>query len=142
MLAKLVRLSGEALYGYFFIARSSRMQDMLNDERGFLPFETLQGELMMISKHTISDITEIINITALEHGINPYTSLGFTPTNNFAKTEREYKQLIMRWHPDRYKGDEYPEELHERMDSVCQYINAHFNQIKKEGHLLKVASHG
>jgi hypothetical protein len=48
---------GETLEGSLFIPSHDRLVDMLNDERMFLPFESSEGEFLVINKSAIKTIS-------------------------------------------------------------------------------------
>ena len=53
----ILRRSGPAFVGYLFTAQNERVVDLLNDERAFLPVESLTGHVSVLQK---SDICEIV----------------------------------------------------------------------------------
>jgi hypothetical protein len=120
------------MYGYLYIIRSGRLQDVLNDARDFLPFEDINGEMKLLSKTVIGGVVEIVNVTAIEDDKQPYASMGSDKNDKLSLIEGRYHQLIRRCHPDRFRGKEFPAELCARMDQVSQHINAHFEQIKRD----------
>ena len=108
LLVELEQNAGPVLYGFLFIVRSGRVQDILNDERVFLPFQHVGGKMVMLAKSNISNIVEIVNITAVEFGNGPYNSLGVSRQDDLEVIENHYQEMIRRCHPDRYAGERYP----------------------------------
>lgn len=57
--AVMLRLgSKQELRGYVFIPEGKRLQDVLNDDRAFLPVRTVAGPVRLINKSSIAEIHE------------------------------------------------------------------------------------
>lgn len=50
---------GSHYLGKFGIGQSERLSDMMNDDRDFLPFETFEGQVVMIRKTVISKVVQL-----------------------------------------------------------------------------------
>ncbi len=50
---------GSHFFGKFGVGQSERLSDMMNDDRNFLPFETLEGHVVMIRKTVISKVVQL-----------------------------------------------------------------------------------
>jgi len=50
---------GSHYLGKFGIGQSERLSDMMNDDRDFLPFETSEGNVVMIRKTVISKVVQL-----------------------------------------------------------------------------------
>ncbi len=53
---RLVGFNDMLTEGYVFLAYSQRLSDLLNDDRDFLPLETDEGEVKVISKRAIMEV--------------------------------------------------------------------------------------
>ncbi len=56
---EIATISGEVFRGHFFIAANTRIIDVANGERHFIPFETDQGHFEIINKTAIARLTPI-----------------------------------------------------------------------------------
>ena len=50
---------GSHFLGKFGIGQSERLSDLMNDARDFLPFETSEGNVVMIRKTIISKVVQL-----------------------------------------------------------------------------------
>lgn len=51
-------ITGRELRGRVFIPKGKRLQDVLNDERAFLPVQTIAGQIHLMNKTSIVEIHE------------------------------------------------------------------------------------
>lgn len=54
---ELTMTNGSVLYGEMFLCAEQQVLDILNGDRQFLPFEGMDGAVMVINKTTIAKIT-------------------------------------------------------------------------------------
>lgn len=59
---RLINFSDHIVEGFVFLAYGQRLSDLLNDERAFLPLETEEGEVKVVSKRSIMEV-EILNVS-------------------------------------------------------------------------------
>ena len=69
----------EPIEGYFFCMSNERVNDLLNDERAFFPFETVGGELHVIAKSSVSTVVPKERIIEKRLSTDPYEILGVPP---------------------------------------------------------------
>lgn len=50
---------GKSLTGSLFLTPQARLTDLLNDERVFLPFETLEGSFIALKKSSIRSVEPV-----------------------------------------------------------------------------------
>ena len=50
---------GSHFLGTFVLGQGERLSDILNDNRGFLPFEASEGQVVMIRKTTIAKVVQL-----------------------------------------------------------------------------------
>ena len=53
---RLINFNDHINEGYVFLAYGQRLSDLLNDDRSFLPLETENGEVRVISKRSIMEV--------------------------------------------------------------------------------------
>jgi hypothetical protein len=53
---ELLLSTNTGMRGYFFLAKGQRSIDMLNDNRRFIPFEDISGNIRLINKDSIISV--------------------------------------------------------------------------------------
>ena len=53
---RLINFNDTLIEGYVFLSYGQRVTDLLNDDRGFLPVESSDGEVRVMSKRAIMEI--------------------------------------------------------------------------------------
>src|SRR5262249_37046474 len=69
---------GEKVVGSVFGTPRQRLSDILNDERGFMPFENTYGILVMLKKSAIVMIMPLVQAKRTPVHNDPYEVLGIT----------------------------------------------------------------
>ena len=59
---------------------------------------------------------------------DPYKILGVSPSDDEEKIKQAYRELVRKYHPDKYAGTDLAEMANEKMKE----INAAYEQIQKE----------
>ena len=49
-------MEGENYEGCFFVSGDQRIKDMLNGDNAFVPFETLDGEIVILNRNAIARV--------------------------------------------------------------------------------------
>lgn len=62
---------GEMFDGHFFLSGDERVTDLLNSEKQYLPFETMNGMIFVINKVMISRVISKERATAEEGRVIP-----------------------------------------------------------------------
>jgi hypothetical protein len=132
LLVELERTNGTMTYGYLLVIRNTPLTDLFDDDRQFLQFQHMSGRETLISKASIAEAMDIVNVTALEYGNGAYNSLGVSRDDNFELISEVYRELVGRCNPELYNGEHYPEELRARLVTVMQHIQVHYNKIRKD----------
>jgi len=132
LLVELERTSGIMTYDYLLVIRNTPLTDLFDDDRQFLQFQHMNGRLTLISKASIVEAMDIVNVTALEQGNGPYNSMGVSRDDSFELIRGFYRELVMRCNPDMYNGEHYPEELRTRLKTVMQHIRVHYTKIRRD----------
>ena len=132
ILVELEKVSGEVIYGYLYTVRNSRLQDTFNDDRGFLPFQYLDGNDALIAKSTVAEVVGIVNVSAMATAQNSYEALDLSRDDSMETIEGIYRNYILRCHPDNYKGDQYPDALRKVLSTVIMQLREHYDHIKED----------
>ncbi|MDX5361163.1 MAG: J domain-containing protein [Alphaproteobacteria bacterium] len=113
-----------------FLAQDERLIDVLNDERAFLPVETLLGKLLLVPKREITEVTPIdregkpVGMTS-----DPYRILGLAPESTSEEVRSAYMTRIKAMHPDRVRAAGLCEELVQYATEQSQLITAAYQEI-------------
>lgn len=67
---RLINFNDHINEGYVFLAYGQRLSDLLNDDRDFLPLETDDGEVRVVSKRSIMEV-EVLDAAALGKSAEP-----------------------------------------------------------------------
>jgi len=59
---ELLLSTGSGMKGFFFLTRGQRAIDMLNDNRHFIPFEDVSGNIRLINKQSIISVRPTGNV--------------------------------------------------------------------------------
>src|SRR5262245_55217881 len=95
---------------YLFVAPGTRIVDMLNDDRQFLPFEAADGSIIIIKKTAIRRLIPLEGVTkALS--IDPYDVLDIEPEADEEQIQEAYRKAISSVHPDRVHSLGLPREF-------------------------------
>lgn len=132
LLVELEMSSGTMLYGWLFSQRGQRLSDSLNDDRNFIPFEQIDGEVVIVAKSSVTRIVEICNVTAVLSDPNPYRVLNVHPRDDFEIIRKQYHAVLARCHPDKYASKDPSEAFLEILRSVTQALIESFNTIRTE----------
>ena len=95
---------GSIIYGMVFTTPKGRLIDVLNDDRDFLPVETLDGSVLAIAKKAIKQVALPDAEAPVYRGSDPYLILGVPKGVSEEKLKAAYRQLCLNNHPDRIRG--------------------------------------
>ncbi len=132
LLVELELSSASVVYGWLFAQRSARLSDALNDSRDFIPFEQIDGEVVIIAKPSISKVIEICNVTAILNEPNPYRVLGARPNDDIDTVRKRYHDLLSRCHPDKFASRDPSEQFLEILRTVTQALVENFDKIRNK----------
>ncbi len=119
-----VQLStGVSLFGYMYAGRGTRVSDVLNDQRAFLPFEAVDGKTTLHAKNAILQVFEICNVSHYMSQNAPYFLLG---------VQRAFHQQISVCHPDHFLHRNPPQALIKVLADISQRLNTAYQAIKTE----------
>jgi len=126
----IVRYAGErGVDGWLFARQGERLSDLLNDDRAFLPFQTLAGEMRSISKSAIVDVRE-----ARENGVasgDPYELLGVAEDAAPEEVKAAYLKRLKAAHPDRLEALKLDPMLVDAAKRLSQDLNNAYDAIAR-----------
>jgi hypothetical protein len=129
----LTMTSGELLEGFLFVPRNERVVDMMNDDRSFVPFEMLDGSVVIIAKAAIARVTDFSEQKAPEvdpsAAESPHRVLGVLPSATEDEIRQAYLALVRRYHPDQWNGVQVPEGLMSLARERLTLINAAYQKL-------------
>ncbi|MCP1337320.1 J domain-containing protein [Futiania mangrovi] len=122
-----------AMEASLFLAHDERLIDALNDDRKFLPLETVLGKLLLLPKSEITEITPV-DRAGKPVGLNadPCKILGVTPDATAEDLRTAYLTLVKALHPDRVRAAGLAEEFIQYATERTQLVTAAYHEITAE----------
>lgn len=119
--------------GFVFLMPQSRLSDLMNDSRQFLPFETYSGKFSAVSKATILSVTPLDGAQKERRyeGDDPYRILGVSEDAEMEDIRQAYLRLCAEHHPDRIKGMGLSAEYVELANTHMARVNDAFQRINE-----------
>ena len=116
---------------FVFVAPASRVIDMLNDERSFIPFETSDGSIVIYKKSAIRRLSELF---AAERSAtrDPYDIIDVSAKATDKELHDAYRRAITAVHPDHIQSLGLPEEFIELATRRAMAINDAYDRIRHE----------
>jgi hypothetical protein len=116
---------------FVFVAPATRVIDMLNDERMFIPFETVDGDSIIYKKNAIRRLTELFAAerTATR---DPYDIIDISAKASDKEVHEAYRRAIASVHPDHIQSLGLPLEFLELATRRAMAINDAYDRIKLE----------
>ena len=135
---------GTVLEGALFVTAQGRLQDLLNDERHFLPFTSADSAIMFLGKSAISRVVlrdgaangagrdEESRRQAASAGIvDPFALLGVSAASTPEVLREAYRRMCREFHPDRIQALGLPKEFVEFATRRMADINAAYDRIEE-----------
>jgi hypothetical protein len=135
---------GTVLEGALFVTAQGRLQDLLNDERRFLPFTSADSAIMFLGKSAISRVIlrdgggngagtgdESRRQSAPAGNADPFALLGVSAASTPEALREAYKRLCREFHPDRIQALGLPKEFVEFATHRMADINAAYDRIEE-----------
>lgn len=129
-MVELVLTDGRVMTGEVFLAQGERLIDILNDGRGFLPLELVDGEVMAIAKSMVATGKAICREPAKRR--SPHAVLRVPPGASMHEVRDAWRQRIKACHPDRIAAMNLDETIEYAARKTCQQINAAYDEIVTE----------
>lgn len=104
VLAEISLADGSIVCGSLFAPSQGRITDLLNDDRKFLPVETVEGEFVAIAKSAIQKVSLRSAQPTVYQGNDPWRILGVEQGISAEELKQVYRQLCLVHHPDRIRG--------------------------------------
>jgi hypothetical protein len=123
--------SGKVQTLFVFVAPGTRVIDMLNDERMFIPFETTDGTIVIYKKNAIKRLTELF---AAERSAtrDPYDIIDVSAKATDKELHEAYRHAIASVHPDHIQALGLPQEFIELATRRAMAVNDAYDRIRKE----------
>jgi len=123
---------GKTLVGHMFLKPQGRLTDMMNDERIFLPFETIDGKFFVVKKSACLSVAPIASEADVYVGNNPFQILDISEHASLAEIKQRYHALCAENHPDRYNSMGLPKEFIDLATHNMSRINDAWTRIQKQ----------
>jgi DnaJ-class molecular chaperone len=123
---------GTNLAGKICVPAQTRVSDILNDERDFVPIECRDGSFVALSKKAIKQVSLTGAEPAAYRGGDPYRTLGVIKGVSADEVKKAYHRLCAIHHPDRIKGLGLNGEYEEVATRNMVRINSAYAAILKE----------
>ena len=131
VLVEIILSDDSKIHGRLFLSPQERLIDALNDNRSFLPIETMDGSVLALAKTGIKHVVLPAAFAAPYRGGDPYLILGVKEGVSKEKLKSVYHQACKDSHPDRIKGFGLGEEFQELASRKMMLINEAYSQILK-----------
>jgi DnaJ-domain-containing protein 1 len=134
-MVEIALVDGEVLQGKLFVSPQGRLTDVLNDDRAFLPLETLDGAFLAIAKATIKRVSlpmPSAQVVGPYRGGDPYKFLGVSENVGRDELKTAYHQLCRTNHPDHVRGLGLGPEFLEVAAKTMSRINVAYSEILKK----------
>lgn len=131
VLAEISLTDGTVMCGNLFLPNQARITDVLNDERKFLPFQTLEGNFVSLAKSVIKKATQY-NANpgpAPYEGSDPWHILGVQEGVSADELKQAYHQLARMYHPDRIRALGLGTRYEELATKDMARINAAYAEV-------------
>lgn len=131
---------GSLLSGKLFISSQARVIDTLNDERIFIPFETMDGTTYALAKADIRSVKLPAMAPPVYRGSDPYLIIGVSQTATAEQVKDTYRKLCFSNHPDRVRGLGLGADFVELATQNMMRINSAYSQILRTLKMAEAAA--
>lgn len=132
VLAEIWLADGSIICGNLFQSAQGRLSDVLNDDRQFLPVQTIEGNFVAIAKSAIHKVSLPTANPAPYRGSDPWQILGVREGASADELKQAYHQLVRAHHPDRIKGMGLASEYQEMATKNLARINDAYAELLKK----------
>jgi len=123
---------GSKLLANLFVQPQSRISDLLNDEREFLPVELVDGRTTVLRKAAIMQVTPMEQQAPVYQGSDPYEILGMPAGVDQGQLRERYLAMMKDAHPDRLSNLELPPFLLHFANDYSARLNEAYTAICHE----------
>jgi DnaJ-domain-containing protein 1 len=127
--AEILLENGDKLFARVFTLPQSRISDLLNDDRRFLPVELTDGRTTVIRKTSIIRVTPIEQDVPVYEGNDPYETLGVDSAIDYDQLRQQYVALLKGCHPDALASKDLPAPLIRFANAFTARVNQAFQRI-------------
>lgn len=128
---------GATVEGDVFVLNGQRIQDLLNDDRAFLPVDEGGGIVTMVAKTAIARASAIGEAKPVDG--DPYAILRIEKTASNAEVREAWMKRLKTAHPDRLIALSLDAEILDAARRASQRINAAYDTIVRERRVRKAA---
>ncbi|HEX5280850.1 MAG TPA: J domain-containing protein [Micropepsaceae bacterium] len=134
VLTEISLVDGTVLCGNLFLPNQARITDVLNDDRKFLPVQTLEGDFVSLAKSVIMKASEYNQnpAPAPYEGNDPWHILGVKQGASADELKHAYHELARTHHPDRIKAMGLGRNYEELATKDMARINSAYADILKK----------
>ncbi len=123
-------VAGKIMIGEIFLAQGQRLADALNDTRGFLPVESVDGVVFNIAKSTIAMARAVAEPPKAV--TDPYAILRVQRGASFQEVREAWMKRVKACHPDRLESLDLEEEIIYEARRVTQRLNNAYDTVVQD----------
>ncbi|MCB1459887.1 MAG: DnaJ domain-containing protein [Nitratireductor sp.] len=112
------------------VGQGERLSDALNDDRQFLPVETMQGHVTILRKSTISRAVQLDQQIDEANATDPFEVLGIARNVSDEELNHAYRSLCHANHPDKLLAAGMSQQFVEMATSKMARINDAYERIR------------
>jgi hypothetical protein len=116
---------------FVFVTPASRVIDMLNDERQFVPFESSDGSITIYRKTAIRRLSPLFAAERMASK-DPYDVIDVSAKATDQEIHEAYRRAVSSVHPDHIQALGLPEEFIEFATKRTMAVNDAYDKIKRE----------
>ncbi len=123
---------GSVLNGHVYCSQDERLSDLLNDDKQFLPFETMDGEIIFVTKDAMSQVAPKEKIGLENAYLDPHDILNLPKDAPLEKIKEAYHAKVRAFHPDRLTALELPDEIISYATDIMARVNDAYQRLLKQ----------
>ena len=123
---------GTFLDGHVFCSLEQRVSDLLNDDREFIPFESMNEDIIMVRKGVVAQIQTREESSGKQISSDPYKLLEIDPGSTREEIRSAYHDKVRAYHPDRIISLDLPEDMTEYANDMLSRINAAYETLMQQ----------
>jgi hypothetical protein len=116
---------------FLFVSPGTRVTDMLNDERDFIPFETSDGSIIIYRKSALKRLSPLFAAERMASR-DPYDIIDVSHKASDQEVHEAYRKAIASVHPDHIQALGLPEEFIQLATRRAMAINDAYDRIKRD----------
>src|SRR5262245_10007394 len=131
LLVELELDSGAIMNGYLFVGQTQRLSDLMNDDRTFLPFEDMDGDITIFTKALARRVkpVEKAQIGASD-STDPYALLGIAQDASEIQVRDAFHRKVQETHPDKLANLGLSADIIKFAHDRMARINEAYNKIR------------